>query len=612
MNERRSHRLPLLLIAVVAVGIFAVPLLRREVLTFRDHSDYFIPLRFYTATHLRALRLPLWNPYSASGEPWLANPQTAVFYPPAWMVLALPFRTAYVLFLAFHVAILGAGAYALFLRAASRGAALFGAIALMLCGPVLSMLDVGDNLASFAWLPLVIWCALETRDDVAPPTSTARRLPGAGAALVLALCFLAGEPFVAAAAAVIYVAIVRRVREVAWTAATSAALSAVQLLPFLQLVHGSDRRGGFTGRDILRDSMPLLEWGRLAVPPGASEAGYDAALSQHFIPIVYIGAITAGLAIAGLVFAIRTRPRAIAGWLVLLVTSMMISAGPSLLSRLPLTILRYPARMVPFGALAVIALAVLGWERLRNRRAWLDALLIVAVAADLVTAARPLLRSGPMPRVPYDRSFGADAKIVRVGEVTAIRRGASREAWIAGYLNLLDRRFDAWTAAPVTSRSYGRFYARALQDRSVMNRIGAGYVLSSLPLGEPGIVPLVRTDGVYATKLSDALPMARVLLRDGSIVRVRALALDSSQARVIVDTPADGLLVLTQCAAPGWSVTVDGVAQRGEIVDGVFRGVRVPRGKHDVRWSLNPASLWIGLMVTIAGLFLIFLRTRPR
>src|SRR4029078_4170383 len=101
-------------------------------------------LRFLRALPRRRVRPPWWTPYGASGEPWLANPQTAVFYPPSWIFIALPFRAAYVLFLAFHIALLGCGAYVLFQRRASRGAAMVGGIALMFCGPVLSMLDVGD------------------------------------------------------------------------------------------------------------------------------------------------------------------------------------------------------------------------------------------------------------------------------------------------------------------------------------------------------------------------------------------------------------------------------------------------------------------------------------
>src|ERR1700754_791846 len=155
------HRSQFVLILLLGLGPFLVPLLLGEVFTLRDHSDYFQPLRWYTATELQAGRLPLWNPYNASGEPWLGNPQTGVFYPPMWLHVVLPFATAYVFYLFFHVVLLGWGAYLFFSRNASRGAALAGAAALMFSGPVLSLLDVSNNFATFAWIPLALWCAAE-------------------------------------------------------------------------------------------------------------------------------------------------------------------------------------------------------------------------------------------------------------------------------------------------------------------------------------------------------------------------------------------------------------------------------------------------------------------
>jgi hypothetical protein len=600
MTERRSHALPLLLICAAALVLFAAPLLHNEVLTFRDHTDYFMPLRFFTALHLRAWRLPLWNPYSASGEPWLANPQTAVFYPPSWMFIALPFRTAYVLFLAFHIALLGCGAYLLFARTASRGAAFVGAIALMFCGPVLSMLDVGDNLASFAWLPWIFAAALR-------PSS---KRPWIGA-ICLALCFLAGEPFIAAIGAVAFALLVRRGREIAMTAAMTIGLCAIELLPFLELVQGSDRRGGFAQGDILRDSMPLWQWWRVAVPPTTTAAGYDASLSQHFVPIIYIGVLTTALAIAGIVIAAVQRRRSALGWIALLAVSMVIAAGPTLLVHLPVTVLRYPARMVPFGAFAIVALAVIGWDRMRHRSGWLDALAIVVIVCELIPAAMPLLRSGPTPRVPYPPSFGGDAKIVRFGDIEALRRGEARETWIAGYLNLIDRRFDAWTASPLTSRQYSELYARALGDAASMKQIGGGYVLSSRPLGGAGVVPLVRTDGVFATKIADTVPMARVVGAHGVIVPVRRLALDANSVRATVDSHG-GVLVVTQCDAMGWRVAIDGVRARAEIVDGVFRAVRIGPGRHDVRWTYSPPSLLIGMIISIVSIITLTFCFRTR
>src|SRR5687767_10972828 len=125
------HRFAFILLALLASTIFVPALVTGEVFSLRDHFDYFQPLRFFTAEQLLTGRIPFWNPYSASGEPWFANPQTGVFYPPAWLFLILPFETAYMLFLLVHLMILGWGAYLLFARSASEGAAIAGAAALM-------------------------------------------------------------------------------------------------------------------------------------------------------------------------------------------------------------------------------------------------------------------------------------------------------------------------------------------------------------------------------------------------------------------------------------------------------------------------------------------------
>src|SRR5688500_9145780 len=164
------RRGPAALLALLALMPFAGMISRGEVPLFRDHESYFLPLRWHTATSLLAGELPLWNPFNGLGAPWMANPQTAVFYPTAWIFLALPFAAAYASFLAIHLAIAGIAAWHLFRRWAAPVPAWFGAAALMLSGPLFSLLDVNNNLASFAWLPLILLFTFERREDAARST----------------------------------------------------------------------------------------------------------------------------------------------------------------------------------------------------------------------------------------------------------------------------------------------------------------------------------------------------------------------------------------------------------------------------------------------------------
>ena len=581
----RRHGIAAATIILAALAVFGPALARSEVFMFRDHSDYFQPLRFFTTEQLRAGKLPLWNPYNASGEPWLANPQTAVFYPPAWIFLILPFPTAYVGFLFLHALLLGFGAYFLFLRRASTAAALLGAVALMLSGPVLSLLDVQNNFATFAWFPWVLLVA-------------GCRVPGAGA-FVLAMSFLAGEPFLAAIAAVCYVVLVRNVRTIVIAGGAALALTAVQLFPFLEMLAGSNRVAGFDPNDILRGSMPLRDWLLVAIPPRLARF----VSAQHFIFILYAGAFVAALAIAGAVaLAIRREWRRLAVCVAAMAAVAALASGPEWLARLPLTIFRYPSRVVPFAAFAIAALAVAGWDALRKRSPIVDAVLIVAVALDLLAATRPLRVSAPFTthRVPYEAAIGRDRKVLQDYSDVALH-GGSRSAWISGYLNLFDLRFAALTAAPVTSQRYLDLYYDALHRMQTLRAMAVGWVVSASEIGPP-FVRVAGAERVNVYQVNGALPLAYLMTAANKIVTPRALMIDTSHATVEIDTADPGTLVLTQNDAPGWRVTVDGHEAQPLRGLGVFRAVSVPAGMHEIVWTYRPRSIVLGGAVTFLAL----------
>ncbi|HUR79946.1 MAG TPA: hypothetical protein VM733_04230, partial [Thermoanaerobaculia bacterium] len=586
-----THHSSLVLIVVLAASIFLPALVQGRVFTLRDHFDYFQPLRWFTASELQAGRVPLWNPYNASGEPWLANPQTGVFYPPAWLFVVLPFATAYVLFLLFHVALLGCGAYRLFARDASPGAALIGAVALMFCGPVLSLLDVSNNLATLAWIPWAMWCAAcgySKRGGVA-----------------LAMAFLGGEPFFAACAAVLYVGralarpdglkpVVRSgLRPVVHTPLVALGLSAVQLFPFLEMLRASDRAARLDPSLILMHSMSWSDWLRFVIPVARGA-------TQQFLPHVYVGVVICALALLGI--RKTTWP-----WLVLLAVSVVIACGPSVLAKMPLTLFRYPARMVVLAAFAVIALAVSGSDRVRPEKRWLDLVIVLIVVADLVPRAFALLPSAPFRTdvVPYAKEIGADAKFLRVGAIDANHR----RPWISGYLNLYDRRFDAFTAAPVASDAYVRMHRQLLEhpSRQELARKGIGWVITRHDLA-PAFAPAARADDVTVYRNSMTLPMAFLTTRSPLTVHRAHARFDTSHVRVSVNAPKEGVLVVLQQRAPGWRVTIDGVETREFPIDRFFRGIQVTRGPHEVVWTYRPRSLFFGAMVTFITLLLLFVK----
>jgi hypothetical protein len=590
MSERAKRILAAAAILAAALLVFGPALAKREVFMFRDHSDYFQPLHLFTTQHLRVWRLPLWNPYNGSGEPWLANPQTAIFYPPAWLFLILPFATAYVAYLFVHALLLGGGAFLLFRRNASTLAATGGAIALMLSGPVLSMLDVQNNFTTFAWLPLLMWCASECG---------AAALGG----VILAMTFLAGEPFLAAIAAIIYVVIVRRVKTIVIAGLTAASLAAIQLFPFIEMLIKSDRLGGFSEEDVLRSSMSIRDWMLMIVSPRLLQT--PLAAREQFIFIVYVSTFVVLLAIAG--GAVLAKERRGLGWMAMLAIAAIIASGPRWIAHLPIELFRYPARLVPYVAFALVALAVAAWDRIAKRSAVVGVVLTIAVAVDLFVVARPILSTAPFTRsrVPYPQSIGRATKIFQVYGENPLAAG-SRASWIAGYTNLFDLRFAATTAAPTSPRSYDALLGRATSQLELLREIGTGFVLASSPL-PPAFEPAAQSERVVVYRVPNPLQMAYVITPGGTRESPRALALDASSARVIVDTASGGTLVLTQNDAPGWRVTIDGREAPTKLALGTFRAVDIAGGKHEIVWRYRPLSFVIGALITLFAIVALML-----
>ncbi len=117
------------------------------------------PWQLFTARSLLAGAIPLWNPYSYTGVPFVGNAQSAVFYPlhwPAWI-----FPSIHVFTVALLLKILLAGAFmAIFLRGIGIGGAacVAGSVSFALCGFMTSWLGYAHTNAAI-FLPLLMHAA---------------------------------------------------------------------------------------------------------------------------------------------------------------------------------------------------------------------------------------------------------------------------------------------------------------------------------------------------------------------------------------------------------------------------------------------------------------------
>ncbi len=74
-------------------------------------------------------------------------------------------------------------------------------------------------------------------------------------------------------------------------------------------------------------------------------------------------------------------------------------------------------------------------------------------------------------------------------------------------------------------------------------------------------------------------------------------------ARVAIEAEMNctGMVVLSDTYFPGWRALVDGQSTPIHEVNGAFRGVVVPRGKHVITMRYRPMSLALGALLTLLG-----------
>lgn len=114
------------------------------------------PWKKLTLDGLKKVEIPLWNPYSFSGTPNLANFQSGAFYP-LNILFILPFNLGWSIFIMLQPLLAGFFMY-LFLRNLKLGymPAFFGGMVFAFSGFFTTWLEWGNVLHTALWLPLIL------------------------------------------------------------------------------------------------------------------------------------------------------------------------------------------------------------------------------------------------------------------------------------------------------------------------------------------------------------------------------------------------------------------------------------------------------------------------
>ncbi len=387
---------------------------------FRESLSYY---REILARAIRAGHLPLWNPHTFGGWPFLADPETALFYPANLVYVGLPQRHAVVADAAAHLlgAWLGTAYWARRGLGLARGPAFFAGLAFIGCGFIVSRGYAGHLtfLQASAFLPWLAVAAQRAREAII--VGGPQRLRSAAAwtalgGLLLGLQILTGALPIAWLSAVgiglfaLGDLALRKPRPswrswwqnavaLAALAALGAGIAAVQLVPSRELADFSNR----PQHDYAYSSTNSFDPAYLvtAVDPRVV-LDPSVGIPWHEM-YAYMGLLPLVLALLGAVAAAHDR-RVLALLPAAIFMALYMLGDRAFLHRwlfewVPsFDVFRVPARALLIVQLVVALLAAVGLQALLNglpqvRRSGLRAAVMVAVAslvtlADVTSAAR--------------------------------------------------------------------------------------------------------------------------------------------------------------------------------------------------------------------------------
>ncbi len=688
-----------------------------------DFTDQFYAFRLYEARAFSEGRIPLWSENFNSGHPFLADIQSAVFYPIAlvntlanvWSFNSFSLVALEVEAL-FHFWLAGAFTY-LFARRAlrrtlrrafgtsARVGAFTSAIVFMFGGYLISYPSLQLAILETAvWLPLALFF-------LTPPPPSPERKGGVqkrggivAAGMVLGVAALAGHPqtflFVVAVCVIYFVwrawqmkpIAIRDIRfairvlvPLALLLLLAFGIAAIQLIPAIEYQQLSTREAlsfadaakGFPTLDVLQFILPgyasafasplyvgilplwlamfaLLRkrketvfWGLLALGALILSFGFYVfayVIFYLFVPgaslfrqqerlafvVSFALAMLAGYGMTELLGASDwKRARKLyallpvgAALMLALVIAFFVAGAQNPEGRLSFLGDRAGLMLVQF-ALASLLLGLFLRKVISVK--WFAPLALVLILFDLWSVGETTNKGRVQDRfadIPFAEILKKDAEIFRVAADEKLLPGhfgiATRLEEIGGISPLRLARYDALLKLPhavhlpllnikyVVTRDEKNFDADLMEQDNDLRLLT---LRSSQPrawlVGNAALEPNdLQAANVLANHFDMtqnavvASPLPFALDARAANGNVEIVARGAERMTLDVNTPADGLLILSENFYPGWRATVDGATVEILRANLTLRAIPVRAGQHRIEMWYDPLSFKIGAVIS--------------
>lgn len=612
----RKSLFPVLLLAAGVLILFFPNLFGGKTLFLRDITYIFHPWKSFAAESLQRGALPLWNPYVFCGMPFIANWQSAVFYPFSVFFYFFGFETALKLFHCAHFFAAGLFAY---LFAKSRGfsgpAAAALAFVFAFNGYTVTRMEFLSHLSVDIWLFMLLLLA-------GNPASFA---------VTLAFSFFGGHQmfFIQLVAVAAWVLLAGRAAlkpgRVAAAALLFFGLIAVQFVPTFALAKASARAAGGIDYSVamLYSVSPSGAAGLISRWFQQIPSELLAGESFSWVNTFNVGFLAFLLALAGIIRKGEGRIKIFS--IALAAAGLFIAAGSfnplakTMFGLIPaIRLFRYPVQFMYLCAAGLALLAASGVQSFRYR-----ALLPLLILAELLatnfgfqisapsgffrakTGAVPVLQSMPAGK-RFILSPGTEKTRYVAGKTTVEAWGNAR-----GLLyNLTCIPFHLYNAygygEPLVPASAEKmadavYAAKTAQDSAAgFASLGAQYLICRSPL--PSEKNYLRLTGSPPFVYS----LAGDVTRAASKAEVRVLSEEPGKITAHAITGGPVSLLWKDTFFEGWKCAVNGARAGLEPDTSGFRVISLPRkGEYNIIQYYDPDSFRAAAAVSALAVLLL-------
>ena len=477
---------------------------------FRDFGTLAYPFVHYHRESFWRGELPLWNPLSNCGTPFMAQWNTLVLYPFSLVYLLLPMPWSLNWFCLLHLLWAGLGMYLLARQWTRNGlAASVAGVGYVFGGVTMSSHIYPNYLVTLGWMPWVVWLVERAWREGGRTIVLA--------ALAGALQMLSGAPELILQTWLLLLALwagqllLERRATTLWrfplVVALVAGLTAAQLLPFFDLLAHSQRGPAYAGQ---LWTMPGWGWASFLVPLFhcfATPQGVLVQAGQAFITSYYPGIGITAFALLALRHAPRRR-----AWLLaaLGALSLVLALGetgllygwlrrglPMLgITRFPIKFVYLPAFIAPLlAACALASLAGNGAPSLKTRGRQILGLGLVVAVGMAALAAFAWRHPSPDEVASVTIGSAASRAMFLAGMLVATsllaRARVARAGWLARAALLALVWLDLWTHTPVLAPVIGNVaYAGDVAELRPKPRAGQSRIM---PTPRAEVLLLTRT-----------------------------------------------------------------------------------------------------------------------